>query len=106
VLLKQIAEALVALDTGLRRMPKRPQVRLITVSEFGRRLQENSTRGTDHGNASVAFVFGELGQLALTGFYPRLDRLDRIRGQDSEGADEEAPHPTQRSSWPDLLKSI
>ena len=31
----------------------------MTISEFGRRPQENGSLGTDHGAASVQFVFGE-----------------------------------------------
>ncbi len=30
----------------------------LTVSEFGRRIQENSSGGTDHGSASCMFMFG------------------------------------------------
>jgi uncharacterized protein (DUF1501 family) len=46
------------------------------VSEFGRRLRENGSRGTDHGSASVALLFG--GQLLsrLIGRYPSLSDLD------------------------------
>ena len=31
---------------------------LVTVSEFGRRVAENGSAGTDHGKASVAFAVG------------------------------------------------
>src|SRR5260370_32714053 len=34
------------------------RVRLMTFSEFGRRTQENGSRGTDHGAASCQFVAG------------------------------------------------
>ena len=33
-------------------------VTLLTVTEFGRRLAENGSLGTDHGLASVGFVLG------------------------------------------------
>jgi uncharacterized protein (DUF1501 family) len=104
LLLKQLAEALVALDEGLRRMLKRPQVRLITVSEFGRRLQENSTRGTDHGSASVALVYGEPGQASLDGRYPNLEGVDQIRPGASLLPVESA-QPPSAPSWLDLLRS-
>jgi uncharacterized protein (DUF1501 family) len=103
VLLKQLAEALVALDAGLRRMPMRPQVRLITVSEFGRRLQENSTRGTDHGSASLAFVYGEAGQISLDGRYPSLEGVDQIRPGASPLPNEGA-QPPSAPTWLDLLR--
>jgi uncharacterized protein (DUF1501 family) len=34
-------------------------VLLLAVSEFGRRLRENGSGGTDHGSASVAIVYGD-----------------------------------------------
>lgn len=36
----------------------RNRVTLVTLSEFGRRVQENSARGTDHGWGNVMFVAG------------------------------------------------
>ena len=42
------------------------------MSEFGRRLHENGSRGTDHGSASVALVFGEQLPNRLIGRYPSL----------------------------------
>jgi uncharacterized protein (DUF1501 family) len=35
-----------------------PKVTLVTVSEFGRRVQENADYGTDHGYGNVMFVAG------------------------------------------------
>jgi len=40
------------------------------VSEFGRRLRENGSRGTDHGSASVALLSGEQLTDRLIGRYP------------------------------------
>lgn len=34
------------------------QVTLVTMSEFGRRVRENASRGTDHGHGNVMFVMG------------------------------------------------
>jgi uncharacterized protein (DUF1501 family) len=50
----------------------RSAVTLLAVSEFGRRLHENGSRGTDHGSASVALVFGEQLPNRLIGRYPSL----------------------------------
>jgi uncharacterized protein (DUF1501 family) len=35
-----------------------PKVTLVTLSEFGRRVQENDSYGTDHGYGNVMFVAG------------------------------------------------
>jgi uncharacterized protein (DUF1501 family) len=49
---------------------------VITYSDFGRRVQANSTAGTDHGTASVAFVIGDLIKPGIYGQYPDLTKLD------------------------------
>ncbi|MEE2925242.1 MAG: DUF1501 domain-containing protein, partial [bacterium] len=49
----------------------------LTYSEFGRRVHENNSRGTDHGTANVHFALGKMIRGGLHGVYPELDRLDR-----------------------------
>jgi uncharacterized protein (DUF1501 family) len=79
-LLSQLAEALQVLDAGLAQLPHRPPVLLLAVSEFGRRLRENASGGTDHGSASVAILYGDLVGRHLPhpwlGRYPSLEQLD------------------------------
>jgi uncharacterized protein (DUF1501 family) len=76
----QLAEALQLLDAGLAQLRPRPQVLLLVVSEFGRRLQENASGGTDHGSASVAILYGDAVGRQLPhpwlGRYPSLEQLD------------------------------
>lgn len=74
--LSQLAGALAAFAAGLERLPNRPAVTLLAVSEFGRRLRENGSRGTDHGSASVALLFGDQLPDRLIGRYPSLSNLD------------------------------
>jgi uncharacterized protein (DUF1501 family) len=53
-------------------------VTLVTLTEFGRTVAENGTRGTDHGHASVSFVMGgEVRGGRVHGRWPGLgpDRL-------------------------------
>ena len=61
---------------GLERLPQRPPVTLLAVSEFGRRLHENGSGGTDHGSASVALLLGDQLPDRLLGHYPSLSQLD------------------------------
>ncbi len=51
---------------------------LMTFSEFGRRVSENASRGTDHGTAAPMFVFGEGVRGGVIGDHPSLrpDLLD------------------------------
>jgi uncharacterized protein (DUF1501 family) len=74
--LSELAAALSALAAGLERLPKRPAVTLLAVSEFGRRLRENGSGGTDHGSASVALLLGDQWPDRLIGRYPSLSALD------------------------------
>ena len=52
------------------------RVRLMTFSEFGRRVQENGSRGTDHGAAACLFVAGPSVQGGVVGSHPSLADLD------------------------------
>ncbi len=56
-LLGQFAKALLAFYTDLQAQMGR--ITLVTMTEFGRRLRENSSGGTDHGHGSVMFVLGD-----------------------------------------------
>ena len=50
---------------------------IMTFSEFGRRVSQNASGGTDHGTANNLFLFG--GKLNKPGFYnqsPNLKDLD------------------------------
>jgi uncharacterized protein (DUF1501 family) len=52
------------------------RVLVMTFSEFGRRVQENSSRGTDHGAASCLFVAGPAAKGGAVGKHPSLSDLD------------------------------
>jgi len=49
----------------------------MTFSEFGRRIFENGSNGTDHGKASPTLFFGTgLNGSAFVGDHPQLDNPD------------------------------
>ena len=52
------------------------RVRLLTYSEFGRRVQENGSRGTDHGAGSCLFIAGPSVKGGVVGKHPSLADLD------------------------------
>ena len=54
--LAELAGALAAFDADLG--PGMSRVTLVTLSEFGRRVAENGSRGTDHGNANTVLLLG------------------------------------------------
>ena len=49
---------------------------MMTFSEFGRRVKENGSRGTDHGTALPQFMIGGSISPGLYGTYPSLTNLD------------------------------
>ena len=51
-------------------------VLLVVYSEFGRRVQENGSRGTDHGAAAPVLVFGRGVRAGLHGRHPSLVDLE------------------------------
>lgn len=49
---------------------------VLVFSEFGRRVQENASRGTDHGKAGPMFLVGPRVKGGLYGEHPSLTELD------------------------------
>ena len=49
---------------------------VLVFSEFGRRLGENGSGGTDHGTAAPVFLLGQPVKAGLHGPYPDLTRLE------------------------------
>jgi uncharacterized protein (DUF1501 family) len=75
-LLGQLGDALNAFEQDLAAMGKQDQVVVMTFSEFGRRVAQNGSNGTDHGTAEPMFVIGPSAAPGLYGAYPSLEDLD------------------------------
>ncbi len=75
-LLGEVADGITTFFETLRQTGHDKRVRLMTFSEFGRRTQENASKGTDHGAASCLFVAGPGVKGGPVGDHPRLDDLD------------------------------
>jgi len=58
-LLIYTADALRAFMDDLKRIGRGPDVAVMVFTEFGRRVPENTSKGTDHGTATPMFVIGE-----------------------------------------------
>jgi uncharacterized protein (DUF1501 family) len=52
------------------------RVRLLTFSEFGRRVKENGSRGTDHGAAAPVLLVGGRVKAGVVGAHPSLTELE------------------------------
>jgi uncharacterized protein (DUF1501 family) len=57
-LLGQIGEAVAAFFRDLKLQGRDKDVLLMTFSEFGRRVKQNASNGTDHGTANNVFLVG------------------------------------------------
>jgi uncharacterized protein (DUF1501 family) len=53
------------------------RVMMLTFSEFGRRVAQNASNGTDHGAAAPLFLFGGALKGGLIGQHPSLTKLER-----------------------------
>jgi uncharacterized protein (DUF1501 family) len=73
---KQISDAVAAFQKDLKAQNKADSVTLMTYSEFGRRVNQNGTTGTDHGTAAPMFVIGNTVRGGLIGANPNLVNLD------------------------------
>ena len=77
--LKELGSTIYALKRGAERLNKDLDLNIVITSEFGRRLKENGTKGTDHGSASISILVGDSFTEQFLGNYPSLDNLD-LRG--------------------------
>jgi uncharacterized protein (DUF1501 family) len=74
-LLGQLDSALKSFFADLKEQGNDKRVTLMTFSEFGRRVSENASAGTDHGKASCLFVAGPGVNGGLHGKHPSLTDL-------------------------------
>jgi len=75
-LLTAVAQAIEAFQTDLRLLGIADKVVLMTFSEFGRRVNQNGSGGTDHGTAAPLFVIGRNVYGGVYGANPDLSDLD------------------------------
>lgn len=71
-LLGEFSDAVKAFYDDLSAHGDQARVLTMTFSEFGRRIEENASRGTDHGEASPLFLIGGGVHGGIYGTYPDL----------------------------------
>lgn len=77
-LFTELNDALKAFVTDLKNNHRFEDVILMTFSEFGRRVAQNASGGTDHGTANNMFLIGGgLKQKGLINDMPDLTNLDQ-----------------------------
>ena len=76
-LMKQLALGLDAFWADMATQGNADRVTMMTFSEFGRRVQQNASGGTDHGAAAPMFVLGGAIKGGVSGEHPSLTDLDQ-----------------------------
>ncbi|MCW5622102.1 MAG: DUF1501 domain-containing protein [Burkholderiales bacterium] len=74
--LTYVADAVLGFMQDLQRIGRAQDVTLLIFSEFGRRVPENTSLGTDHGTANLMFMVGDNVKGGHYGTPPSLTQLD------------------------------
>lgn len=75
-LMQQVGSSLKAFYADLKKQGNDGRVLTVTFSEFGRRVTQNASGGTDHGAAAPMFVIGPMVRPGVIGNNPNLADLD------------------------------
>jgi uncharacterized protein (DUF1501 family) len=94
---RELAESVGAFYGDLEHRGLADRVVLMTFSEFGRRVAENGSQGTDHGSGAPMFVAGPACRPGLTGGPPDLGALDD--GDVRYGVDFRQVYATLLDGW-------
>jgi uncharacterized protein (DUF1501 family) len=98
-LLREVGDSLRAFQDDLKQAGQAERVVTLVFSEFGRRLRENASGGTDHGTAAPVFLIGARVRPGLHGPYPDLQHL--VDGDPRHGVDFRQIYATVLDRWLD-----
>ena len=98
-LLTEFAEAVAAFQADLQKQGNAHRVLTMTFSEFGRRVAENGSGGTDHGAAAPLFITGPAVKGGVYGPHPSLAPGDLDRGDLKFGTDFRQVYATVLENW-------
>lgn len=76
-LMRQLGDAVGAFYRDLQAQGNDGRVLTMTFSEFGRRVGQNASGGTDHGTAAPMMLFGPMVNAGVVGSHPSLNDLDQ-----------------------------
>jgi uncharacterized protein (DUF1501 family) len=96
-LLRELGDALKAFLDDLAKVGDADRVLVLVFSEFGRRLAENASGGTDHGTAAPVLLAGGSVRPGLHGPYPNLE--DLADGDPKHAVDFRQVYATVLDQW-------
>ncbi len=76
-LMRQVGDSLLAFQKDLEAQGNDTRVVTMVFSEFGRRVKQNASGGTDHGTAAPMFLMGSGVHAGVHGKHPSLGDLDQ-----------------------------
>jgi uncharacterized protein (DUF1501 family) len=97
--LRELADSVKAFTDDLAAMGAFDRVLIMTFSEFGRRVQENGSQGTDHGAAAPMFLVGSKIKSGLLGAEPSLDPKDLKDGDIQFNTDFRSVYASILQDW-------
>jgi uncharacterized protein (DUF1501 family) len=97
-LLNALSDAFSAFYNDLVRLNKANDVLVLAFSEFGRRVRENGSEGTDHGASCPMFIMGNAVKGGIYGESPSLSNLDSA-GNTRFDIDFRSVYSTVLSDW-------
>lgn len=97
--LKELGDAVKAFTDDLTAMGAFDRVMIMTFSEFGRRVNQNASGGTDHGAAAPMFLIGSKMKSGLLGAEPSLDPKDLKDGDIQYNTDFRSVYASILENW-------
>jgi uncharacterized protein (DUF1501 family) len=98
-LLGELGGAVQAFCADLKTQGNLDRVLVMTFSEFGRRVEQNASSGTDHGAAAPLFLAGNALKAGLAGRPPSLAPQDLLRGDLQFTVDFRSVYATVLERW-------
>jgi uncharacterized protein (DUF1501 family) len=98
-LLGELGGAVQGFCNDLKAQGNMERVLVMTFSEFGRRVEQNASAGTDHGAAAPLFLFGPSVKAGLAGTQPSLAPDDLFRGDLKHTVDFRSVYATVLEHW-------
>ncbi len=74
--MREVGDAILAFQNDLKAQGNDGQVVTMVFSEFGRRVKQNASGGTDHGTAAPMFIVGTKVKGGVHGTHPSMTDLD------------------------------
>jgi uncharacterized protein (DUF1501 family) len=97
--LRELADAVKAFTEDLTNIGQFDRVMIMTFSEFGRRVQENGSQGTDHGAAAPMFLVGSHMKTGMLGAEPSIAPADLKDGDIQYNTDFRSVYASILKDW-------